>query len=276
MQKRTIMAVLATLLMLSLLFSLGVSAEEFPNGSTVYYYDAQGTDKEIITKFVDNDSGTLLKTLDMFGPAGEYFTDGVRMWGYDAVSSDFPWHMMVSAEMTSMSGSTSYDGGRSYYTQIGAKFTKLLSPDTYNATVNFDPHTCVANVKHITVDQDGNESLYSSSALNLTYDSSFSTSKRYVSNHTLNPEYSATVSGTFVCLADITPLAHSLSESSPLPRWRIATPLTTRARQTRTDFTSARTSSAPMSSSTFSDARMTRPIPTTSFSGTRVRASPIS
>lgn len=197
MQKRNILAVLATLLMLSLLLSLGVSAEEFPNGSTVYYYDAQGTDKEIITKFVDNDSGTLLKTLDMFGPAGEYFTDGVRMWGYDAVSSDFPWHMMVSAEMTSMSGSTSYDGGRSYYTQIGAKFTKLLSPDTYNATVNFDPHTCVANVKHITVDQDGNESLYSSSTLNLTYDSSFSTSKRYISNHTLNPEYSATVSGTF-------------------------------------------------------------------------------
>ncbi len=197
MRKRNILAVLATLLMLSLLLSLGVSAEEFPDGSTVYYYDAQGTDKEIITKFVDNDSGTLLKTLDMFGPAGEYFTDGVRMWGYDAVSSDFPWHMMVSAEMTSMSGSTSYDGGRSYYTQIGAKFTKLLSPDTYNATVNFDPHTCVANVKHITVDQDGNESLYSSSTLNLTYDSSFSTSKRYISSHTLNPEYSATVSGTF-------------------------------------------------------------------------------
>ena len=198
MQKnRKLVAVIAVALLLSLLLPVGISAEEFPDGATVYFYDVHGTGKEIITELVDNDSGTLLKTMDMFGPAGEYFTQGIRMWGYDAVGSDFPWHMMVSAEMTSMSGSTSYDGGRSYYTQIGAKFTKLLSPATYEATVYYDPHTCVANVKHITVDQNGNESLYSSSTLNLTYDSYFSTSKRYISNHTLNSDYSATVSGSF-------------------------------------------------------------------------------
>ena len=89
------------------------------------------------------------------------------------------------------------DGGRSYYTQIGTKFTKLASPASYNATVFFDPHTCVANVKHITVDEYGNESLYSSSMLNLTYDSSFSLSSKYISNHTLNSDYRSSISKTF-------------------------------------------------------------------------------
>ena len=196
MAKRKLSTVIAIVIIFSLLLSLGVSAIEYPDGATVYNYDAQGTDKEIITTLVDS-SGSTLKMLDMYGPAGEYFTSGLTMWGYDAVSSDFPWHAMVSAEMTSMSGSTSYNGGRSYYTQVGCKFTKLLSPDTYNATVTFAPHTCVANVKHITVDQDGNESVYSSSTLNLTYDSSFSTSSKYISNHTLNAAYRSSISKTF-------------------------------------------------------------------------------
>ena len=196
MAKRKLSTIIAIVIIFSLLLSLGVSAIEYPDGTTVYNYDAQGTDKEISTTLVDS-SGSTLKVLDMYGPAGEYFTSGLTMWGYDAVSSDFPWHAMVSAEMTSMSGSTSYNGGRSYYTQVGCKFTKLLSPDTYNATVAFAPHTCVANVKHITVDQYGNESVYSSSTLNLTYDSSFSTSSKYISNHTLNADYRSSISKTF-------------------------------------------------------------------------------
>ena len=195
MQKRNAVAVIAIIIMLSLLLSLGVGAVEYPDGSTVSFYNVNGTNKTLIAKFEDKDSGTLLKTMKAYGPAGEYYVEGFTMWGYDMVDSDFPWHLMVSAEVSSMSGPM--DGGRSYYTQIGTKFTKLASPDTYNATVYFDPHTCVANVKHITVDEDGNESLYSSSTLNLTYDSSFSVSSKYVSNHTLNSEYRSSISKTF-------------------------------------------------------------------------------
>lgn len=147
MQKRNAMAVIAIIIMLSLLLSLGIGAVEYPDGSTVSFYNVNGTNKTLIAKFEDNDSGTLLKTMKAYGPAGEYYTEGLTMWGYDMVDSDFPWHLMVSAEVSSMSGPM--DGGRSYYTQIGTKFTKLASPDTYNATVYFDPHTCVANVKHM-------------------------------------------------------------------------------------------------------------------------------
>lgn len=195
MQKRRIAAVIAIIIMLSLLLSLGIGAVEYPDGSTLYFYDVNGSDKLLDARFEDKDSGTLLKTMKAYGPAGEYYVEGFTMWGYDMVDSDFPWHLMVSSEVTEMS--SGMDGGRSYYTQIGTKFTKLASPDTYSATVYFEPHTCVANVKHITVDEDGNESLYSSSTLNLTYDSSFSVSSKYVSNHTLNSNYRSSISKTF-------------------------------------------------------------------------------
>ena len=79
-----------------------------------------------------------------------------------------------------------------------------------------------------------------------------------------------------VCLADITPLAHSLNAFSRHHLWQTATHLTTRVKQTRTDFILEKTSSARTSLLIFSAVRMTKQIPTSSFLEIQVKASLIS
>lgn len=69
MRKRRIAAVIAIIIMLSLLLSLGIGAIEYPDGSTLYFYDVNGSDKLLDARFEDKDSGTLLKTMKAYGPA---------------------------------------------------------------------------------------------------------------------------------------------------------------------------------------------------------------
>ncbi len=197
--KRKLISIISIVLILSTLMSIAVSAETYPeepDGGTFTATDHLGTGKQTIVYIRDNSTNKLLKKFVINGPAGDYFVEGLVMWGYSTVDTDFPWHLMVSCELCYASSNT-FQSGRANYYQIGSEFTKILSPSTYEATVYCDPHTPTATVKHIKVDQNGSESLYSSSTAYLTFGKYFSQSKKTISNYTLTPGYKSSVSGNF-------------------------------------------------------------------------------
>lgn len=192
----SIFLIVATLLSM---LSITASAETYPenpDGGTYTETNHKGSEKQTIVYIRRQSDNKLLKKFVINGPAGDYFVEGLVMWGYDTVEEDFPWHLMVDCKLCYASSNT-FQNGRASYFQIGSEFTKILSPAKYEATVYCDPHTPTVTVKHIKVDQNGSESLHSSSTAYLTFDSYFSQSKKTISNYTLSPGYSSSVSGNF-------------------------------------------------------------------------------
>lgn len=200
--KKSIKSVASILLIVASLLSIlsiSVSAETYPenpDGGTYTETNYAGTGKQTIVYIRRQSDNKLLKKFVINGPAGDYFVEGMVMWGYDKVDTDFPWHLMVSCKLCYGSSNT-FQNGRASYFQIGSEFTKILSPSTYEATIYCDPHTPTVTVKHIKVDQNGSESLHSSSTAYLTFDSYFSQAKKTISNYTLSPGYASSVSGNF-------------------------------------------------------------------------------
>ena len=194
--KTTIIKLLSVVLLISSLISILVipsyAAPAYPDGKTCTTYDHLGSEKKAIFYFRRRSDEKLLKTFIMYGPAGDYYVDGLEMWGYTPYEKDFPWHLMVSAEITSMADNCLYDG-RSFYTQIGVEFTKYLSPDEYEGTVWLDPDPCDITTQHILIGADGSETLYDSNTRTYVYEDLFAAYSKTITGYDLAPGYESKI-----------------------------------------------------------------------------------
>ena len=200
MKKKMIGKIIACVLLMATLLSIVIipasAAPEYPDGGTYTTYDHLGSEKKAVFYFRRRSDEKLLKTFVMYGPKGEYYVDGLQMWGYTPYEEDFPWHLMVDAEITSMASNTTYDG-MAFYTQIGVSFTYLLSPSTYEGTVWLDPDPCDVTTRHILVDQNGNETLYSSSTTTFTYDNYYAVNSKTITGYNLASGFKSQFAGNF-------------------------------------------------------------------------------
>lgn len=189
--RKILIKLLSVILLIGSLISVMVvsssAAIAYPDGGTTTTYDHLGSDKKATFYFKKRD-GTLLRTFIMYGPKGEYYVDTLSLWGYTPYKKDFPWHLMVSAEITSMADNCVYQG-QAFSTQIGVKFTQLLSPDEYEGTVWLDPDTCDVTIRHILVGADGSESLYDSNTLTYTYGTLFGAYSKSIAGYDLDSRY---------------------------------------------------------------------------------------
>ena len=200
MKKRIIAKIIACVLLMATILSIVMitasAAPEYPDGGTYTTYDHLGSAKKATFYFKRRSDGKLLKTLIMYGPKGEYYVSGLQMWGYTPCEEEFPWRLLISSEITSFSDNCAYQG-KSYYTQIGVKFAKRLSSDTYEGTVWLDPDTCDVTTRHILIDHNGNETMYSSSTATYTYDGYYAVNKKDILGYELVDGYVSQLSGVF-------------------------------------------------------------------------------
>ena len=200
MKKRLWTRIITCVLLVATLLSIAIipasAAPEYPDGGTYTTYDHLGSERKATFYFRRRSDEKLLKTFVMYGPKGEYYVDGLQMWGYTPYEEDFPWHLMVDAEITSMASNTTYDG-MAFYTQIGVSFTLLLSPSTYEGTVWLDPDPCAVTTRHILVDQNGNETLHSSSTTTFTYDNYYAVNSKTITGYNLASGFKSQFAGNF-------------------------------------------------------------------------------
>ena len=189
----TCVLLVATLLSIAI---IPASAVDYPDGGTLYFEDINGTKKTVNISAYSTKDGHLLKKMVMKGPAGDYWCESLHLWGYDYSHSDMPWNLLIDCEVsTGFGGNTIYDG-RSWHIIVGAEFA-WVSGGSYDGEVYFTPIQCTTTTRHILVEPDGSESLYSSSAAVYTYDEFWAVNSKSITGYQLADGYKSQFSGDF-------------------------------------------------------------------------------
>ena len=189
----TCVLLVATLLSIAI---IPASAVDYPDGGTLYFEDINGTKKTVNISAYSTKDGHLLKKMVMKGPAGDYWCESLHLWGYDYSHSDMPWNLLIDCEVsTGFGGNTIYDG-RSWHIIVGAEFA-WVSGGSYDGEVYFTPIQCTTTTRHILVEPDGSESLYSSSAAVYTYDEYWAVNSKSITGYQLADGYKSQFSGDF-------------------------------------------------------------------------------
>ena len=197
--KKIIIKIVSAVLLLSMVLSIAIipaSATEYPNGSTLYFENKNGTEKTVNISAYSTKDGHLLKKMVMKGPLNWYWCESLHLWGYDYSHCDLPWKLLIDCEVATGFGGNTINDGRSWHIIVGAEFY-ALSGDSYSGTVYFTPQTCTTTVRHILVGGDGSETLYSSSSAVQTYDEYWSAYSKSITGYQLMDGYATKFAGDF-------------------------------------------------------------------------------
>ena len=200
MKKKLWTRIITCVLLVATLLSIAIipasATADYPDGGTIYYEDHNGTKKTVTIKAYSTKDGHHLKTMVMKGPTGDYWCESLHLWGYDYSHKDFPWNLLIDCEVaTGFGGNTIYDG-RSYHIIVGAEFA-WVSGGSYEGDVYFTPHTCTTTTRHILVEPNGSESLYSSSTAVYTYDEYWAVLSKSITGYELADGYKSQFVGDF-------------------------------------------------------------------------------
>ena len=200
MKKKLWTKIITCVLLVATLLSIAIipasATADYPDGGTLYFEDINGTKKTVNISAYSTKDGHLLKKMVMKGPAGDYWCESLHLWGYDYSHSDMPWNLLIDCEVsTGFGGNTIYDG-RSWHIIVGAEFA-WVSGGSYDGEVYFTPIQCTTTTRHILVEPDGSESLYSSSAAVYTYDEYWAVNSKSITGYQLADGYKSQFSGDF-------------------------------------------------------------------------------
>ena len=200
MKKKLWTKIITCVLLVATLLSIAIipasATADYPDGGTLYFEDINGTKKTVNISAYSTKDGHLLKKMVMKGPAGDYWCESLHLWGYDYSHSDMPWNLLIDCEVsTGFGGNTIYDG-RSWHIIVGAEFA-WVSGGSYDGEVYFTPIQCTTTTRHILVEPDGSESLYSSSAAVYTYDEFWAVNSKSITGYQLADGYKSQFSGDF-------------------------------------------------------------------------------
>ena len=199
MKKKLWTKIITCVLLVATLLSIAIipaSAVDYPDGGTLYFEDINGTKKTVNISAYSTKDDHLLKKMVMKGPAGDYWCESLHLWGYDYSHSDMPWNLVIDCEVsTGFGGNTTYDG-RSWHIIVGAEFA-WVSGESYDGEVYFTPIQCTTTTRHILVEPDGSESLYSSSAAVYTYDEYWAVLSKSITGYELADGYKSQFVGDF-------------------------------------------------------------------------------
>ena len=200
MKKRLWTKIITCVLLIATLLSIAIipasATADYPDGGTLYFEDINGTKKTVNISAYSTKDDHLLKKMVMKGPAGDYWCESLHLWGYDYSHSDMPWNLLIDCEVaTGFGGNTIYDG-RSWHIIVGAEFA-WLSGGSYDGEVYFTPQTCTTTTRHILVEPNGSESLYSSSSAVYTYDEFWAANSKSITGYELADGYKSQFSGDF-------------------------------------------------------------------------------
>ena len=200
MKKKLWTKIITCVLLVATLLSIAIipasATADYPDGGTLYFEDINGTKKTVNISAYSTKDGHLLKKMVMKGPAGDYWCESLHLWGYDYSHSDMPWNLLIDCEVsTGFGGNTIYDG-RSWHIIVGAEFA-WVSGGSYDGKVYFTPIQCTTTTRHILVEPDGSESLYSSSAAVYTYDEYWAVLSKSITGYELADGYKSQFVGDF-------------------------------------------------------------------------------
>ena len=200
MKKKLWTKIITCVLLVATLLSIAIipasATADYPDGGTLYFEDINGTKKTVNISAYSTKDGHLLKKMVMKGPAGDYWCESLHLWGYDYSHSDMPWNLLIDCEVsTGFGGNTIYDG-RSWHIIVGADFA-WVSGGSYDGKVYFTPIQCTTTTRHILVEPDGSESLYSSSAAVYTYDEYWAVLSKSITGYELADGYKSQFVGDF-------------------------------------------------------------------------------
>lgn len=200
MKKKLRIKIVTCVLLVATLLSIAIipamAAPTYPDGNTLYFEDKNGSKKTVYISAYSTKDGRILKKMEMKGPVGEYWCEALHLWGYDYSHKDFPWHLLIDCEVATGYGGNTDNGGRSWLILVGAEFIRL-SADSFSGDVYFTPQTCTTTTRHILVEPDGTELLYSSSSILYTYDEFWAINSKTITGYTLADGYKSQFSGNF-------------------------------------------------------------------------------
>ena len=200
MKKKLRIKIVTCVLLVATLLSIAIipamAAPTYPDGNTLYFEDKNGSKKTVYISAYSTKDGRILKKMEMKGPVGEYWCEALHLWGYDYSHKDFPWHLLIDCEVATGYGGNTDNRGRSWLILVGAEFIRL-SADSFSGDVYFTPQTCTTTTRHILVEPDGTELLYSSSSILYTYDEFWAINSKTITGYTLADGYKSQFSGNF-------------------------------------------------------------------------------